>query len=723
MAVDGIGTRPSSSSTPLMPALIPGGARPVDGPEARRALGADRYEANVRATRSGAGPDRASATARANVDVSDTEVVNQREAVRGEAQAFAAKTQADLTARAAEIESHQNDPHYMVEIQERGDRKIYLERHIADDGTFDRETYLEVSKDQPPQVVLEETRREGDHYVQERREASGSGDHLEAQQSAIQFRQYPGAPLGMPNASLPPYDPERLSQSATSFRVEGNDVSKTEEAITGFNEIGQPTGMQRAIATFRERPPGDLDLQGGIEAAFDRSQPVIESQVSVVNTDAAGEQHILADEHHWSQGRVRASERTTEGGVTTLLLEKQSADGQSKDSQLFIKGAQETIRSHTQLNADGSVTESQELWDSNEGVVGRPEDTRPQLLQKTTTTQTYGTDGHLATLHRQSEDLRTGERRTEDYRRTVQNGIATYDTRQLVERPDGSRDETKVTETAFALPDGDQPFSTRIETGDHVIELREDAQGRHYTDTDRASGQVVRGEVRQTGEGIQLDLDGKTVDLNADGTFKQREQLDSLEVAELSALPFLATGAKGVKGLVSSFGNDPQAAEAALAQGIQGARHGADLKASAGYAFGVASGAYKVFNDIRTGDYLQAALDGARAGVSGAQLTGSLLGKFDAVSKLGRALGVLGGALDVATGVYGVFKADNSYDRAASGLNIVEGGLSIGLALCAASGPAAPFLFAGIVLIEGIKLWLDHEKAEYVAPLAEGLAA
>ena len=29
----------------------------------------------------------------------------------------------------------------------------------------------------------------------------------------------------------------------------------------------------------------------------------------------------------------------------------------------------------------------------------------------------------------------------------------------------------------------------------------------------------------------------------------------------------------------------------------------------------------------------------------------------------------------------------------------------------------------GIVLIEGIKLWIDHEKAEYVAPLAEGLAA
>ena len=82
-----------------------------------------------------------------------------------------------------------------------------------------------------------------------------------------------------------------------------------------------------------------------------------------------------------------------------------------------------------------------------------------------------------------------------------------------------------------------------------------------------------------------------------------------------------------------------------------------------------------------------------------------------------------GSAINIASGVYGIFKADNDYDRATGGLNIVEGGLGVALALTAASGPAAPFLFAGIVGIEIIKLFVGHAKSEHVPPLAEGLAA
>jgi len=34
---------------------------------------------------------------------------------------------------------------------------------------------------------------------------------------------------------------------------------------------------------------------------------------------------------------------------------------------------------------------------------------------------------------------------------------------------------------------------------------------------------------------------------------------------------------------------------------------------------------------------------------------------------------------------------------------------------------AAPFLFGGILVVEGIKFFIDHEKSEYVAPVAQSL--
>jgi len=47
--------------------------------------------------------------------------------------------------------------------------------------------------------------------------------------------------------------------------------------------------------------------------------------------------------------------------------------------------------------------------------------------------------------------------------------------------------------------------------------------------------------------------------------------------------------------------------------------------------------------------------------------------------------------------------------------------MGIALALTAASGPAAPFLFAGIVGIEIAKAVIGHSKSEYVPPVAAAL--
>ncbi|HVE83646.1 MAG TPA: hypothetical protein VND93_12385 [Myxococcales bacterium] len=721
--LDGISSQRPASTPASAPRAAPAAApaRPAPAaPSTAPAASPDRFDPGSTAP---AAPSSKQAAAQQEVTVSDQEVRDQREEVRTEGRDATQATQQQLTDRARQIESHQDDPHYRVEIEDQGDKTIYREQQISDDGRITRETYLEVGKDQPPEVMLDETRQEGDHWVQAHQQAEGGGDQFKTESYQINFRDYPGSPVEFPYGSYPPYDPGRISQTSTGFSSDGGDVAKHDQSIQ-FGDFGQVTGEKDAVAEFRERPGSDVDLPGNIDDVLDDGQPVIESRISITQMDPqTGDTQTIADEHHWSQGQVRVSERSGGGGPDSFLVEKQSADGTAKDSQLLVKGAQESVRTHTQLNPDGSVSETQELWDTNnDGVIGRPGDTEAKLLQRTSSTRTYDDQGRLATQHRETEDLRTGEKRVEDYSRKVENGIATYNSRQQVTDQDGHTTDTTVEERALVHSDGEQLLSTSIRSGDSLIQITEDSRGRHFTSTNQRTGEKVQGDVRPSadGQGIELTVNGKTLQLNADGSFKDRDQLKDFTPDEFSAIPFLATGARGVKGIADSLGQDADKVEENLASAVKD-EAGEKLKA-AGQGIGAALSAYSAFNDIRKGDYLQAALDAAKAGVQGTQFAGSLLDKFEATSKLGKALGVAGSAITIASGIYGVFKADNDFDRATSGLNIVEGGLGVALALSAASGPAAPFLFAGIVGIEILKLFIDHEKGEHVPPLAQGMA-
>jgi hypothetical protein len=712
--------QPTTSAPPPSPQ---GKAAPAPSPAAARSP--DRFDAQAPATPSAAPPvNKGQEAAKDEVTVSDQEVRDQREQVRTEGQQAVQGTQTELTNRAREIESHQDDPSYRVEIERRGDTTIYRESKI-DGSRITRETYLEVKSGTPPEVKLDETRKDGDHWVQEHKEAKGGGEKFHQESYQIQYREYPGAPSGFPYSYPPSYDPGRIEQKATEFSSDGGDVSKRETSLQ-FGDYGQVTGHKDAVAEFKERKGEDVDISGNIDDVFKDDQPVIESRISISETDPnTGDEKVIADEHHWSQGQVRVSERSGGDGPTSFTVEKQSADGKSKDTQLLIKGAQESVKTHTQLNPDGSVSETQELWDTNDdGVIGKPGDDEAKLLQRTTSTRTYGDDGRLATQHRQTEDTRTGEKRVEDYSRKVENGIATYDTRQQVTTKDGKTTDTTTQEQAHVGANGEEkPFATTIKSGDQTIQITEDSKGRHVTSTNSKTGEKVQGDVKKSadGKGIDVVIAGKTISLNADGSFKDKDQLDGIDPAQAAIIPFLAVGGAGVKGLADSLGQDAEKAEEKLASGLKD-KLGDKLKA-AGQGIAAAVSAYSAFNDIRKGDYLQAAIDGAKAGVQGAQFAGSLLDKFEATSKLGKALGVAGSALTIANGIYGVFKADNDYDRATGGLNIVEGGLGVALALTAASGPAAPFLFAGIVGIEIVKLFIGHAKSEHVPPLAEGMAA
>src|SRR5207253_1493159 len=146
-----------------------------------------------------------------------------------------------------------------------------------------------------------------------------------------------------PYASPPSYDPGRISQKQTEFSSDGGDVSKHETSLQ-FGDYGQVTGHKDAVAEFQERPGKDVDLSGNIDDAFKDDQPVIESRISITQTDpSSGDEKVIAGEHHWSQGQVRVSERSGGDGPDTFTVEKQSADGKSKDTQLLVKGAQESV--------------------------------------------------------------------------------------------------------------------------------------------------------------------------------------------------------------------------------------------------------------------------------------------------------------------------------------------------------------------------------------------
>src|SRR4051812_5467745 len=167
--------------TPLpssKPAQTQAKAAPAPAPTPAAARSPDRFDAPAAAP--AAAPTsppaaKGAEAAKSEVTVSDQEVRDQREEVRTEGQKAVQDTQTQLTDRAKEIESHQNDPNYRVEIEQQGDKTVYRESKI-EDGTYTRETYLEVSKDQPPKVMLEETRKDGDHWVQEYKEAEGGGE-------------------------------------------------------------------------------------------------------------------------------------------------------------------------------------------------------------------------------------------------------------------------------------------------------------------------------------------------------------------------------------------------------------------------------------------------------------------------------------------------------------------------------------------------------------------
>ena len=131
--------------------------------------------------------------------------------------------------------------------------------------------------------------------------------------------------------------------------------------------------------------------------------------------------------------------------------------------------------------------------------------------------------------------------------------------------------------------------------------------------------------------------------------------------------------------------------------------------------------ALTALNQIRQGEYLRGGLRGARA-MSQAVETGSrAAGYLGTATFWGRRLRAGRAGLDIAQGAYDTVKADTGFDRMKGVAGMASGGLRVGLALTASSGPLAPALFGGMMVVATVRFAADIADKRYVAPLALGL--
>lgn len=172
-------------------------------------------------------------------------------------------------------------------------------------------------------------------------------------------------------------------------------------------DSGERGGPDDGALKRVEHPPGRVNLPGGVEDAFDPKLPVIERIVEQ-KVERRFRPDAVDRQRTWTQGRVRVTE-TTSDGQQALLLEKQQGD--TKTSQLFIKGTENTVLTRATLGHDGTVHEERELWDSNGKAIGAGG--KAKLLSRTVTDRVFASDGRVRHVHREGPD------HTDDFTRRV----------------------------------------------------------------------------------------------------------------------------------------------------------------------------------------------------------------------------------------------------------------------------------------------------------------
>ncbi|MBX7097576.1 MAG: hypothetical protein K1X89_07685 [Myxococcaceae bacterium] len=692
-------------------------------------------------------PRHAAATAAAaEVAVSDAGVLAERDAIADGLHHLETELAGDVQTWLAELPALEKDPACRVERQ--GERTTVTRLDAA--GAPQSQMSLVQGKD--GRVALTELERLGDHWLSVERSSKRSGPDAAVE---VVTRELPSKPGALPDTAGLRKD-KPLRESTLRFESTLTSVSRVETLEV---PTGKGTRREASSVSLDLIPEGKLKLPGQIEQAFDPAAPVTRRQATFTVDEPRRTKKTVFSETTWAQGTVCASQVPYQG-KSAIQLEREIDPGRRKEAQLFVPGTQQTVRTTTTATPDGKVHQEQVLWDSENDRVGAAE-ANSKELRRTTADRTYGSDGALDYQHQVTKDPKKGGEETL-YERKRANGTTSelsVDTRTVKGKPQRS----EALRVSRDTDDGPVLDSLRVTEGDRTLKLAM-VKGTVEYSVAKDGAQVSAGKLstRPDSGALVLELNGKALEFPDDPaqglkqlntaftqssligldvvlkeasrsqmfaasvqkapgveTVKDRVQwgmalADRFSLAQ-DAIGFVTDQVDRSVNIISGVPSKPVMPEAGPTPGLlDEIGNGIDF-------ISIGCDAVDALNQIRQGEYLRGGLRGARAMSQAVQTGAQAAGYLGAASFWGRRLRAGRAGLDLAQGAYDTAKGDTRFDRLKGVSSMASGGLRVGLALTASSGPLAPALFGGMMVVATVRFAAEVADRRYVAPLAAGL--
>lgn len=670
----------------------------------------------------------AQAAAQQAVEVSPADTLAERDRIAAEAQTFADEVRTDAATRAQQMEAQQasGEENPSALVTETGDGTYYREREVNDEGEVIRETEVFISNDEPPETHIKEARENEDGtWTYSERAADGTGSDLEASRHESTYDQYP---LGDGRMEQPIYlggsgagAARQLSNTGLEYDIEGTRVDRLEQG-SRMEQDGTVTHVY-ARTVISEQSPSEANKEGlneDLGPVFDENGgPVVTAEVTTWDSRTT-EENPTVETRTMVQGDTRVTRSEPEEGAATWLVEVQSADGLAKDSQLLVEGSSQSIITHTEVHGS-QVTSREQLWDTHGRTI---DDTghfqnNPELLGETNTVINYGPDGGMSGMYRATVDVKTGQTQVESVTRRVEGERIIYESHQELRdagNPGTVLSSVDVTQEARLDANGqEQIVRTTMRSGEETLSVWTDETGSHFEHT--GPNGTLTGEAWAEDGKVHVRIGEHTLVMGPDGTF-ENGGLEELSGEELSTLPLLFGGGRGIESLVSSIGGDPTQAMGKVTEQVAKAPG----RTSSGFAvtaqlYGLLTGGTSTLDAFQQGRYFQGVTGAARFAVDAAELYGGLTGTLDATTKWGRVLGVAGAGLDVVTGVYTMWNAENGHQTVGGAIDILKGGAGIGL-LLATGTPAMPVAVAVSLALTLADWGVDYSENHSTPPLS-----
>lgn len=662
----------------------------------------------------------AQSAAHENIAVTDADLIAQKKQMEDRVHHQAADAKAD-----AEQQMNQ-----LQKLKDGGDKSIEIKRDK--DGT---EHYYQKSVDPTGRVVETKIVRRADGLVVvEEMKGPDPADPSSGYTYANRLIQAGGqdAWLHTTEEKFKSGMPQRLDKDST-FVSECNNSTRTEESTVDAKVSQEGVSIHSEQRKFdfpvapipiyqahedieiHNRAGKKVSAAGGADKAFDKGADILEL------TSSKGEAY--ADESKGSstdintrvlaQGNTRLTEVTTDGGPRRATLEKQLSNDR-KITQVTVQGSPQVVETATSVQGD-TVTEFSSVLD-------KPAGRDPSLVGIATGKRVYGTDGKLKSYSNTYEDLKTGDVIAEQMTRKVKGDQVTYDQTKSVTKRDENTQVTHGTQLNRIGVDGNESLQSNVIKTPDGKTMRIDGQSDQTRTVSiiGADGKQVSGSVQNSGDGnttISIhDSEGKTKTIRIDCNGKVQDgNLADLPSDQATLLPALVATSKGNDNTVAGSNSALFKAVFRDKDLLEKVGPGLDML---GNTLGLAGA---VANIAET-KHIDPLASRTNLALSIARKPLGLIGT-EFAKKLSGGLGVVGGMLNISSGVTELINSQDSYDNWSGLATLGQGGASIvgGLgalgAFGAASGPVGWIATGlGLTLI-GAKFLIDKHKREYVPGL------